>query len=311
MGYPGDDIIDRLRKRLCCRFIREVDEAGREFPDDGACIRWLVPHSGLCDRNWLKEFFPAAGPTLRDEESAQVQEPRGTVRGKTLRGWWQQLAPQILAWGRQQPWAQHGDGVEGLLGEAYVRAVTLWQHSNGSFALPPTQKPETVTEWTDCPLTWMTTILRRLAAERPRAREFTLTYDPECRPTEGTVGDGTLTHLPDRQEMTRRVEYLSHQLPNPVPNLPDRLGGRGTLQLLLVADQLETAFGLPAHYRLQWCLQTLAGKSTAEVAAEMITSTGNVEVRFCRIRDSAQSKLAALWCKYVETAPAPKGNTDE
>ena len=309
MGSPEDDIIDRLRRRLCARFLREADEEDRTFADDRACICWVVLGSRLFDQNWLEEFFPAHPPETA-ERSPRVKEPGGRVRGRTLRGWWGSLAAEVLAWGRQQPWARGGYGVEGLLGEAYVRAVELWGHSDESFALEVNAEGEVIHS-TDSALEWMKAIVCRIAAARTKTREVTLTYEPAGRQEERLICDATATRLPDRQLMAQRVASLSAQLPVRVPDLPVRLGGRGTLQLLLVADQLAVALALPGHYLLQWCLQTLAGKLPKAVAEEMDTTPGNVATRFCRIRDRAQSDLAALWCQYVAPPPTPEGTPDE
>lgn len=310
-GLPADDVIDRLRARLCDRFLREVDEAGERFPDPGACIGWVVLRCRLFDRDWSERFFPARPPEAA--APPRVTAPGGRVRGRTLREWWEHLTPRVLAWGWQQPWARYGDGVEGLLGEAYVRAVELWRHSDRCFALNRDATTGEVTESTDCAFAWVSAILCGLAARRRTGSPgVSLAFDPADRRACRSTDVGTVTSPPDRQLLARRVRCLSGLLPVPVPNLEERIGGRGTLQLLLVADQLETASGLPDHYRRQWCLQTLAGKSPERVAEEMGTTRGNIETRFCRIRTRAQSTLGDLWCRYVPSAPpTPEGNTRE
>ena len=313
MDETEDELIDRLRRRLCCRLARKVKDS-MEFPDDGACIRWVVPALCMFDKDWLERFFPAFGPPLRGEALPPVQEPRGKIRGKTFQGWWDHLTPQILAWGWLQPWGQHGDGVEGLLGEAYVQAVELWHVSKKeSFALPGGSK-EGETKWTDSALDWMRAIVHGVAAQRTKTREVALAFDPEYRRVERLADDATRTSDSDRRVMARRVERLSGSLPHPVPRLEERLGGRGTLELVLVADQLEIALALDPDDRRDWCLQTLAGIASPDLARERDARPNTIHVRFGRIRDRAQSNLAALWCQYlpaVAPAPTPEGTTHE
>lgn len=302
MGLPGDDIIDRVRARLCARLVRQAAAEGREFRD-AACVGWVATCSNLFELDWLERFFPARPPTLPRPGAGKPGKyrdgkPPRRIRSKNLREWWEYLLPRVLAWGREQPWGRNGEGVEGLLGGAYERAAELWDRSGPSFVLPPDRVAAGEPGTTDCPLTWIKAIVSLEAAARP-PQVAALVYDPPAAAGGATPTAATATSAPDRDVMAARVTILSTRTPVPVPDSADRIGGRGTLQLLLVVEQLETALGLTKDQRDVWCARTIGGRTPGEVAGAMGIEQGHVNVLFNRSKNYARKALAARCAGFV------------
>jgi hypothetical protein len=290
----------------CARLVRVASEAGHDFPCDGDCIHWVILYTRAFDRDWLDRFFAAPLPLPASPAPAAPPTPARRYGRLALQEWWGLLTPQVLFWGRQQRWGCHGDGVLGLLGEAYVRAASLWDEVAPTFP----QADEVSTQSREAVFAWFTRIVAELAARHPPLLRASLIFEPEA-PADDPGTAGTATQLPDRVLVADRVRWLSARLPAGVPELEQRIGGRGTLQLLIVADQLEVALGLPDRASRQWCLQTLVRQTPAEVAADLGTTANYVQRRFGDIRQAAQERLARLWCPPHATpasAAPPGGN---
>jgi hypothetical protein len=294
-GLPGEDAVGRLRQRLCDRLVRVAAQAGHDFPSDRDCIRWVILCTRPFDRDWLDRFLAAPPPV----PAAPVAAPANPTRryGRlTLQEWWVLLTPQVLVWGQQQPWNQQGDGVRGLLGEAYMRAAELWDEAVPTF--PPATGGGLPAR--DAVFGWLKEIVRALAARYPARPWTSLAFDPAAAPITPETS-ATATRLPDRVLIAARVRELSARLPVGVPDLEPRLGGRGTLQLLIAADQLEVALGMSERARRQWCLQTLARRTPPEIAVELETTANYIQRRFGDIRQAAQDRLIEMWCAPAVT----------
>jgi hypothetical protein len=300
MGRPGDAIVGRLRARLCERIRRRVEKLGMDFPSPRACMGWVVEGIGAFDHRanlpWLDRFLPLPVKAEPRPTQPPVSRPQTRVRGRTLQEWWTLLYPRLLVWGRQRGWSPRSEGFEGVLGQTYLESDEAWPW------------PDRVFDQDGDPLPWVVGIASNVALRHRHGRQVSLLFDPP----DGAAGDpgtvGTATHVPDRAEMAHRVRGLSAELPTTPPDLGDRLDGRGTLELLVVADQFEVILLMDRCDREWWCRRVLAGGRDDDVAAALGKTVNNMRKRFSAdggVRDTARQRLADLWCRPAAGCGSP------
>ena len=198
----------------------------------------------------------------------------------------------------------HKLGIEGLICDTYVESVKLWPDSGELFHHPPDRTTASAFEW----MTW---ILQHVARWKHRSRVVPLAFDPAEVVVDGSALDQTMTSVPDREEVARRVRSLAALFPEPIPDLESRLRAGGTLPLLLVADQLEVAAAMPPAGRTMWSLQTIAGRTVPQIAEAMDLTENNVRVQLSNVRKSARDGLVELWLPHAPPAPPSEGRANE
>lgn len=300
-AHPGDAIIGGVRGRLLSRLFREVDAANHLFPSYRACIEAVVFEEGMFDAQWLDEFLPRPPVSEPFIDLETLPPPRGKVGGHTLQELWQLHLAQLMEWGQRQPWGWRGDGVEGLICDTYVESVKLWPDAGDQFHYPPDRTTASAFEW----MTW---ILQHVARWRNRSRVVPLTIDPAEVVIDGSFRHQTMTSVPDREEIARRVRSLAALFADRIPDLETRLGAGGTLPLLLVADQLEVAAALPPAGRTMWSLQTIAGRTVPQIAAALDLTENNVRVQLSNARTIARENLVELWLPHAPPPPPRTGS---
>ena len=303
-AHPGDAIIGGVRARLLNRLFREVDSANHLFPSYRACIEAVIFEEGMFDAEWLDVFLPRPPVSEHIIDLEPLPAPRGKVGGHTLQELWQLHLGQLMEWGQRQPWGWRGDGVEGLICDTYVESVKLWPDSGELFHHPPDRTTASAFEW----MTW---ILQHVARWKHRSRVVPLAFDPAEVVVDGSALDQTMTSVPDREEVARRVRSLAALFPEPIPDLESRLRAGGTLPLLLVADQLEVAAAMSPAGRTMWSLQTIAGRTVPQIAEAMDLTENNVRVQLSNVRKSARDGLVELWLPHAPPAPPSEGRANE
>ena len=156
---------------------------------------------------------------------------------------------------------------------------------------------------------WLTWLLQHVARWKHRSRVVPLTFDPAEVVLDGSVGNQTMTSVPDREEIARRVRSLEALFDDPIPDLESRLSTCGTLPLLLVADQLEVAATMSPIGRKMWSLQTIAGRTVPQIAEAMELTENNVRVQLSNVRKLARDRLVELWLPHAPPEPPPPAPT--
>jgi hypothetical protein len=300
----GKALVVKLREKLMLRFWREVSAVAQKYNrpvhDLRGCLEGVIAEDEMFGPEWLDMYLPlpqAEKPHLFAGAKVNAAA-HAKVSNKSLPEWWDLCLGQLLVWCRKQPWGNCGEGIWEYLGDLFLEIGPLWPtQPTTRLVLPATDTDpiQTVTSVLD----FMKAILTRLA-RRERwvlRRALQLDYDPAGAEHDVSISVATATCASDRTIMVERVRWLAKQFHGGIPDLEERFAGRGTLQLLRVADQLEVAL-LRGPFGQAWGLHTLNKWSFAEIGQKarphpLVPKT--VEVKLSNFRKKARQALADLW----------------
>jgi len=294
MRLPGEQLIPVLRSR-----VRSLATGGaRRVADPVERIAEMLQQWSALNRNWFARLLPVAvkGADVEIGETPVAPEkidlnPR-TSQGHALQVIWERIAEQVVTRGRSLIGANNlHDGIEGLMGELYLIAADKWRKFN--YQGDQLQGDELTTRW-------LVTILRHLVCRAVRQRHSS---------RGGTLGDLslladavgsqlTLSRAEERELMATRLIVLHGLFPAEcrLDDLADRLWGRSTLELFVVADSLEAVLRLGNEECRLWGLLSLKKSDDAgHVAAILGVEKNTLNQRFFRLRDAAILRLAEIW----------------